>query len=43
VVTTFVQTIESSDFDRRLQMLEAGQTQQRSSRPAVWPHSSLTT
>jgi hypothetical protein len=43
VVTTFVQTIETSDFDRRLQMLEADQTQQPSSQPAVWPYSSLTT
>ena len=43
VVTTFVQTIETSDFDRRLQMLEADQTQQPSSQPRVWPHSSLTT
>src|SRR5216684_2261602 len=43
VVTTFVQTIETSDFDRRLQMLEADQTQQPSSQPRVWPYSSLTT
>ena len=43
VVTTFVQTIETSDFDRRLQMLEADQTQQPSSQPPVWPYSSPTT
>ena len=43
VVTTFVQVIETSDFDRRLTMLEAEQTQQPSSQPPVWPYSSPTT
>ena len=43
VVTTFVQMIETSDFDRRLTMLEAEQTQQPSSQPPVWPYSSPTT
>ena len=43
VVTTFVQVIETSDFDRRLTMLEAEQTQQPSGQPPVWPYSSPTT
>ncbi len=33
VVTTFVQTIETSDFDQRLQMLEDRQAQHRSGPP----------
>jgi hypothetical protein len=43
VVTTFVQMIETSDFDRRLRMLEAGQPDDPSSQLTVWPYSSLTT
>ena len=43
VVTTFVQMIETSDFDRRLTMLDAEQTQQPSGQPPVWPYSSPTT
>jgi hypothetical protein len=43
VVTTFVQTIETSEFDRRLQLLEADQTQPPSYQLAGWPHSNLTT
>src|ERR1700730_15024768 len=43
MVTTFVQTIATSDFDRRLTMLEADQTQQPPSHPAGWPYSSPTT
>jgi len=35
VVTTFVQMIETSDFDQRLQMLEARQAQHRSNPPTV--------
>jgi hypothetical protein len=41
VVTTFVQMIETSDFDRRLQMVEARQAQHPSSPPGVWPPSNL--
>ena len=43
MVTTFVQAIETSDFDRRLQMLEADQAQPPSNRSTVWPYSSPTT
>jgi len=43
VVTTFVQTIETSEFDRRLQLLEAEQTPPPSGQLAGWPHSNLTT
>ena len=43
VVTTFVQMIETSDFDRRLRMLEASQPDAPSSQLTVWPYSSLTT
>ena len=43
VVTTFVQTIETSEFDRRLQLLEAEQTSPPSGQLAGWPHSNLTT
>jgi uncharacterized protein DUF5681 len=37
-VTTFVQMIEISDFDRRLRMLEAGQPDASSSQFTVWPY-----
>ena len=43
VVTTFVETIEVSDFDRRLRMLEADQIPQPSSHPTGWPGWRLTT
>ena len=43
VVTTFVQMIETSDFDRRLRMLEAGQPDAPSSQLTIWPYSGLTT
>ena len=43
VVTTFVQTIETSEFDRRLRMLEAGQPDAPSSQLTIWPYSGLTT
>ncbi len=43
MVTTFVETIEVSDFDRRLQLLEADQTEPPSSPLGVWPHSRHTT
>jgi hypothetical protein len=33
VFTTFVQTIEISDFDQRLQVLEARQAENRPSQP----------
>jgi hypothetical protein len=35
MVTTFVQTIETSDFDRRLTMLEADLTRQPSGGPTA--------
>src|SRR6516162_7711049 len=41
VVTIFVQTIETSDFDQRLQILEARQAQPPSSPATVWPHSGV--
>ena len=43
VVTTFVQTIETSDFDQRLQMLEARQAQHPSNPATVWPNSEIST
>ncbi len=43
MVTTFVETIEVSDFDRRLQLLEADQSEPPSSPLGVWPHSRHTT
>jgi hypothetical protein len=43
VFTTFVQTIETSDFDHRLQTLEARQAQDRSSLSRAWPHSRIST
>ncbi len=43
VITTFVQSIETSDFDQRLQMLEARQAQHSSGPAAVWPHSGIST
>jgi len=43
VVTTFVQTIEASEFDRRLQLLETDQTPLPAEKLAGWPHSNLTT
>jgi len=43
VVTIFVQTIETSDFDQRLQILEARQAQPPSSPATVWPHSGVST
>jgi Family of unknown function (DUF5681) len=43
VVTTFVRMIETSDFDRRLQMLEDRHAQQRPNPPRVWPSSILST
>src|SRR6266516_1008550 len=36
MVTTFVETIEVSDFDRRLRVLEADQIQEPSSRSETW-------
>jgi Family of unknown function (DUF5681) len=42
VVTTFVQAIEASEFDRRLQLLEADQTTPPE-KLAGWPHANLTT
>src|SRR5436190_22791847 len=36
MVTTFVETIEVSDFDRRLRMLEADQTEPPSGQPPAW-------
>ncbi len=43
VFTTFVHTIETSDFDRRLQTLEASDSEHRSNPPSAWPHSRFTT
>ena len=43
VVTTFVETIEVSDFDRRLRMPEADQIPQPSSHPTGWPGWRFTT
>ena len=36
IVTTFVETIEVSDFDQRLRMLEADQTEPPSGQPPAW-------
>src|SRR5436190_19669056 len=36
MVTTFVETIEVSDFDRRLRVLEADQTEPPSGQPPAW-------
>ena len=41
VFTTFVQTIETSDFDQRLQVLETRQAEDRPTQPRPWPLSSL--
>ena len=43
VFTTFVQTIETSDFDQRLQVLEARQAENRPSQPRPWPFSIIST
>jgi hypothetical protein len=43
VFTTFVQTIETSDFDQRLQALEIRQAEDRPTQPRPWPLSSLAT
>jgi hypothetical protein len=43
VFTTFVQTIEISDFDQRLQVLETRQAEDRPTQPRPWPLSSLAT
>jgi len=44
VITTFVRAIETSEFDRRLRLIEADQTQPPpSDHLAGWPHSILTT
>ena len=43
VFTTFVQTIETSDFDQRLQVLEIRQAEDRPTQPRPWPLSSLAT
>jgi hypothetical protein len=43
IFTTFVQAIETSDFDHRLQTLEARQAQDRSSLSRAWPHSPIST
>jgi hypothetical protein len=43
VFTTFVQTIEISDFDQRLQVLEIRQAEDRPSQPRPWPFSSIAT
>jgi len=43
VFTTFVQTIETSDFDRRLQTLETRQAEDRPSPSRAWPFSSVST
>ena len=43
VFTTFVQTIETSDFDQRLQALETRQAEDRPTQPRPWPLSSLAT
>jgi hypothetical protein len=43
VFTTFVQTIETSDFDQRLQELEARQAEVRSRQPNPWLHSGIST
>jgi hypothetical protein len=43
VFTTFVQTIETSDFDQRLQVLETRQAEDRPTQPRPWPLSSLAT
>ena len=43
VFTTFVQTIEISDFDQRLQVLEIRQAEDRPTQPRPWPLSSLAT
>jgi len=43
VFTTFVQTIETSDFDQRLQSLEARQAEDRSRQPNAWMHRGIST
>ena len=43
VVTTFVRTIETSDFDRRLQMLEDDQAKRASTPCPVWRYSNAIT
>jgi hypothetical protein len=43
VFTTFVQTIEISDFDQRLQVLETRQAEDRPTQPRPWQLSSLAT
>jgi len=43
VFTTFVQTIETSDFDRRLQTLETRQAEDRPSPSRAWPFLSVST
>jgi Family of unknown function (DUF5681) len=43
VFTTFVRTIETSDFDQRLQTLEVRQAEERSSASRAWPYSSSST
>jgi Family of unknown function (DUF5681) len=44
VFTTFVHTIETSDFDKRLQRLEAHDAaEDRSNPPTAWPYSRFST
>ena len=43
VITTFVQAIEASEFDRRLQLIETDQTPLPPEKLAGWPHANLTT
>ena len=43
MVTTFVETIEVSDFDRRLRILEAEQLEPASGQPPAWLHWGPTT
>jgi hypothetical protein len=44
VITTFVRTIETSDFERRLQMVEADQAEGRTPPPGpTWPYPSTAT
>lgn len=43
VFTTFVHTIETSDFDKRLQKLEAHDAEDRSNPPTAWPYSRFST
>jgi hypothetical protein len=43
VITTFVRTIETSDFDRWLRIVEAEQAEELPGLPPTWPYPSVST